>query len=47
MEENINIKICEINWGKEQIIIITKNINIIFHLKKKKDKVNRCTEYKL
>jgi len=38
MEENINIKICEINWGKEKIIIITKYINIIFHLKKKKIK---------
>jgi len=48
MEENIDIEINETNWGKEQIIIKKKNINLIFIYKKKKDnfKVYRCTEYK-
>jgi len=48
MEENIDIEINETNWGKEQIIIKKKNINLIFIYKKKKKnlKVYRCTEYK-
>jgi len=36
MEENIDIEINETNWGKEQIIIKKKNINLIFIYKKKK-----------
>ena len=36
MEENINIEISEINRKKNKLLS-TKNINLIFHLKKKKE----------
>jgi len=45
MEENKNIEISETNWGKEQILLLTKNITLISHLKKKKKTIPKYIDF--